>query len=133
MRETTYRIGKNIGEELNLANWRIKIKLPIFYLANLFCILLTQNLARDTSAVAVIQVEQSHKNTWRPCLQLLILSNSEHVFIIIVTIKVTMAMLNDKRIQATNSRFCLSKTSKKHRSRLTDLISYGTAIDIRAE
>ena len=33
--KTLYRIRKNIGEELNLANWRIKIKSPIFYLANL--------------------------------------------------------------------------------------------------
>ena len=49
-----YRIRKNIGEELNLANWRIKIKSPIFYLANLFCTRLTQNLARDPSVVAVI-------------------------------------------------------------------------------
>ena len=49
-----YRIRKNIGEELNLANWRIKIKSPIFYLANVFCTHLTQNLARDPSAVAVI-------------------------------------------------------------------------------
>ena len=47
-----YRIRKNIGEELNLANWQIKIKWPIFYLANLFCTRLTQNLARDPSAVA---------------------------------------------------------------------------------
>ena len=46
-------------------------------------------------------------------------------------VTVTMAMLkytsNEKRAQATNNRFCLSKTFKKHRSRLTDLISYGTA------
>ena len=49
-----YRIRKNIGEELNLANWRIKIKSPIFYLANVFCTRLTQNLAHDPSAVAVI-------------------------------------------------------------------------------
>ena len=34
-----------IGEELNLANWRIKTKSPIFYLANLFCTCLTQNLS----------------------------------------------------------------------------------------
>ena len=71
-----YRIRKNIGEELNLANWRIKIKSPILYLANLFCTRLTQNLARDPSVVAVIQVEQSLKNTWRPCLQLLIHSDN---------------------------------------------------------
>ena len=51
---TTCCIRKNIGEELNLANWRIKIKSPIFYLANLFCTRLTQNLARDPSVVAVI-------------------------------------------------------------------------------
>ena len=51
---TYYRIRKNIGEKLNLANWRIKIKSPIFYLANLFCTHLTQNLARDPSVVAVI-------------------------------------------------------------------------------
>ena len=50
----SYRIRKNIGEELNLANWRIKIKSPIFHLANLFCTCLTQNLARDPSVVAVI-------------------------------------------------------------------------------
>ena len=49
-----YCIRKNIGEELNLVNWRIKIKSPIFYLANVFCTRLTQNLARDPSAVAVI-------------------------------------------------------------------------------
>ena len=49
-----YRIRKNIGEELNLANWRIKIKSPTFYPANLFCTRLTQNLARDPSVVAVI-------------------------------------------------------------------------------
>ena len=45
---------KNIGKELNLANWRIKIKSPIFYFANIFCTRLTQNFARDPSAVAVI-------------------------------------------------------------------------------
>ena len=45
---------KNIGVELNLANWRIKIKSPIFYLANVFCTRLTQNVARNPSAVAVI-------------------------------------------------------------------------------
>ena len=49
-----YRIRKNIGEELNLANWRIKIKSPTFNLANFFCTRLTQNLARDPSVVAVI-------------------------------------------------------------------------------
>ena len=49
-----YRIRKNIGEELNLANWRIKIKSLIFYLAKVFCTRLTQNLVRDPSAVAVI-------------------------------------------------------------------------------
>ena len=49
-----YRTRKNIGKELNLANWRIKIKSPIFYLANLFYTHLTQNLARDPSAVAAI-------------------------------------------------------------------------------
>ena len=81
-----YRIRKNIGEKLNLANWRIKIKSPIFYLANVFCTCLTQNLARDPSAVAMIQVEQSLKNTWRPCLQLLIL-------LIINNYIVTMVML----------------------------------------
>ena len=53
-RKGKYRIRKNIGEELNLVNWRIKIKSPIFYLANVFCSRLTQNLARDPSAVAVI-------------------------------------------------------------------------------
>ena len=78
-----------------MANWRIKIKSPIIYLANLFCTRLTQYFARDPSAVAVIQVEQSLKNTWRPCLQLLILSNSEYVFIIAMTIEVTMAMLKN--------------------------------------
>ena len=36
-----YRIRKNIGEELNLAIWRIE---PIFYLANIFCTHLIQNL-----------------------------------------------------------------------------------------
>ena len=45
---------KNIGEELNLANWRIEIKSPIFYLANIFCTRLTQNLAPDPSAVTAI-------------------------------------------------------------------------------
>ena len=74
-----YRIRKNIGKELNLVNWRIKIKSPIFYLANVFCTRLTQNLARDPLAVAMIQVEQSLKNTWRPCLQLLDDGNAEIV------------------------------------------------------
>ena len=49
-----YRIRKNIGEELNLANWRIKMKSPIFYLANVFCTRLTQNLARNPLEVAAI-------------------------------------------------------------------------------
>ena len=40
--------------ELNLADWRIKIKSPTFYLANVFCTRLTQNVACDPSAVAVI-------------------------------------------------------------------------------
>ena len=75
-----YRIRKNIDEELNLANWRIKIKSPIFYLANVFCTRFTQNLARDPSAVAMIQVEQSLKNTWRPCLQLLILLEDDNKY-----------------------------------------------------
>ena len=82
-----------------MANWRTKIKSPIFYLANVFCTCLIRNLARDASAVAVIQVEQSLKNTWRPCFQLLILSNSEHVFIIIVT----MAMLKYVKQEARPS------------------------------
>ena len=51
---TLYRIRKDIGEEVNLANWQIKIKSPIFNLANVFCTRLTQNLARDPLAVAVI-------------------------------------------------------------------------------
>ena len=72
MEQAMYRIRKNIGVELNLANWRFKIKSPIFYLAKLFCTRLTQNLACDPSVVAVIQ---SLKNTWRPCLQLLIHSD----------------------------------------------------------
>ena len=70
-----------------MANWRIKIKSPIFYLVNVFCTRLTQNLTRDPSAVAMIQVEQSLKNTWRPCLQLLILLEDDNKYI------VTMAML----------------------------------------
>ena len=44
-----YRIRKNIGEELNLAIWRTKTKLPIFHLANIFCTRLIQNLAHDLS------------------------------------------------------------------------------------
>ena len=43
----TYRIRKNIGEELNLANQN---KIANFYLANIFCTCLTQNVARDPSA-----------------------------------------------------------------------------------
>ena len=106
-----------------MANWRIKIKSPIFYLANLFCTRLTQNLARDPSAVAVIQVEQSLKNTWRPCVQLIILSNSEHVFIIIYSDDGNAEKRQTRSgAQATNSRFYLCKTSKEHRSRLTDII-----------
>ena len=90
-----------------MANWRTKIKSPIFYLANVFCTCLSRNLARDASAVAVIQVEQSLKNTWRPCFQLLILSNSEHVFIIIVA----MAMLKYVKREAhpSNEQSILSQ------------------------
>ena len=45
--DVNYRIRKNIGEELNLAIWRIKTKLPIFHLANITCTRLTQNLAHQ--------------------------------------------------------------------------------------
>ena len=38
--------------------WQIKIKSPIFHLANIFCTRLTQNLNHDPS-VAVVQIEQS--------------------------------------------------------------------------
>ena len=54
----TYRIRKNIGEELNLAIWRTKTKSPIFDLANIFCTHLVQNFAHDLS-VALVQIEQS--------------------------------------------------------------------------
>ena len=60
-----------------MANWRIQIKSPIFYLANVFCTCLTQNLARDPSAVAIIQ---SLKNALRPCLQLLILLEDDNKY-----------------------------------------------------
>ena len=56
---TVYRIRKNIGEELDLANWRIKIESPIFYLANTFCTHLTQNLARDPSACSALSGSDS--------------------------------------------------------------------------
>ena len=105
----TYRIRKNIGEEVNLANWRTKIKSPIFYLANVFCTCLIRNLARDASAVAVIQVEQSLKNTWRPCFQLLILSNSEHVFIIIVTMAAEI-----RQTRSTPKQRTIDFVSAKH-------------------
>ena len=72
-----------------MAIWRIKTKSPIFLLANIFCTRLIQNLAHDLS-VALWQWFKSSNhlyNIWRPCLQLLILSNSEHFHI------VTMVML----------------------------------------
>ena len=78
-----YRIRKNIGEELNLAIWRIKTKSPIFHFANIFNTRLIQNFAHDLS-VALVQIEQSLVKYlhWRPCLQLLILSNSEHFHVV---------------------------------------------------
>ena len=78
-----YCIRKNIGEELNLAIWQIKTKSPIFHFANIFNTRLIQNLAHDLS-VALVQIEQSLVKYLHcgPCLQLLILSNSEHFHVV---------------------------------------------------
>ena len=51
-------IRKNIGEELNLVIWRIETKSPIFYLTNIFCTHLIQNLFQ-WQCMAVVQIKQS--------------------------------------------------------------------------